>query len=323
MHSNSTTRISVGNVRKRTTCSTDLLPSDWAAVILGYGWMGVVYTARHLKLNRIVALKMLLSGPYASPHEVARFVRESRAVAELQHPHIVQIHDVGELDGRPFFTMEFIEGGSLAQELAGAPQSARRAAEVTAALAAAVQSAHKKGIIHRDLKPANISLSNDGTPKIADFGLARHVDGDPGLTIGDARVGSPSYMAPEQALGALGQVGPSADIYALGAVLYEMLTGRPPFRADTAIETQRQVITVEAAPPSQLNANVPRDLETICLKCLHKDPSRRYASATDLADDLHRFLKGEPVPARTSWRIDPKAVRAWSASSRLAEKPSC
>jgi WD40 repeat protein len=279
------------------------------AGILGYGGMGVVYTARHLKLNRTVALKMLLAGPYAGPQEVARFVRESQAVAELQHPHIVQIHDVGELDGRPFFTMEYVEGGSLAQDLAGAPQSARRAAEVTAALAAAMQSAHNKGIIHRDLKPANILLSSDGTPKIADFGLARHVDGDPGLTIGDARVGSPSYMAPEQALGALGTVGPSADIYALGAVLYEMLTGRPPFRADTAAETQRQVITVEAAPPSRLNANVPRDLETICLKCLHKDPSRRYASAMDLADDLHRFLKGEPVRARPAgW---PERVWCW------------
>ncbi len=169
--------------------------------VLGRGGMGVVYIARHLKLNRIVALKMLLAGPNASPQEVARFVRESRAVAELQHPHIVQVHDVGDIEGRPYFTMEFVDGGSLAQELAGAPQPARRAAELVATLAGGVHLAHTKGIIHRDLKPANILLSGDGTPKIADFGLARHVDGDSGLTISGARVGTPSYMAPEQALG--------------------------------------------------------------------------------------------------------------------------
>jgi WD40 repeat protein len=266
--------------------------------ILGRGGMGIVYQARHLKLNRVVALKMLLAGPYASSHEVARFVRESRAVAELQHPHIVQVHEVGDLDGRPFFTMEFVEGGSLAQELAGAPQLAPRAAELVLTLAGAVHLAHTKGIIHRDLKPANILLTQDGLPKIADFGLARHVDGDPKLTMSDARVGTPSYMAPEQALGKLGTIGPSVDIYALGAILYEMLTGRPPFRAETAIETERQVITVEAVAPSRLNANVPRDLENICLKCLHKDPARRYSTAADLAADLRRFLDGKPVFAR-------------------------
>ena len=266
--------------------------------VLGRGGMGIVYKATHRKLNRIVALKMLVSGPYASPQEVARFTRESQAVAELQHPHIVQVHDVGEIDGRPFFTMEFVEGGSLAEELAGNPHQARRAAELVAILAGAVHLAHSKGIIHRDLKPANILLTADHTPKIADFGLARHVDGDLRLTMSDARIGTPSYMAPEQALGKLGIIGPSVDIYALGAILYEMLTGRPPFRAETAIETERQVITVEAVPPSRLNANVPRDLETICLKCLHKDPVRRYATAADLAEDLHRFLAGQPVLAR-------------------------
>jgi serine/threonine protein kinase len=246
--------------------------------ILGRGGMGIVYRARHRMLNRIVALKMLIAGPYASPQEVARFVRESQAVAELQHPHIVQIHDVGDLEGRPYFTMEFVDGGSLAQELSGAPQLARRAAELVATLAGAVHLAHTKGIIHRDLKPANILLTGDGTPKIADFGLARHVDGDPRLTMSDARVGTPSYMAPEQALGKLGTIGPPVDIYALGAILYEMLTGRPPFRAETTIETERQVITVEAVPPSRLNANVPRDLETICLKCLHRSLSRESDS---------------------------------------------
>jgi WD40 repeat protein/tRNA A-37 threonylcarbamoyl transferase component Bud32 len=280
--------------------------------LLGHGGMGVVYQARHLKLNRIVALKMLLAGQYASPQAVARFVRESQAVAELQHPHIVQVHDVGEFDGRPFFTMEFVEGGSLARELAGAPQPARRAAELVATLAGAVHVAHSKGIIHRDLKPANILLSGDRTPKIADFGLARHVDGDPKLTLSDARVGTPSYMAPEQALGKLGVIGPSVDIYALGAILYEMLTGRPPFRAETAIETERQVITVEAAPPSRLNANVPRDLENICLMCLHKDPARRYSSAAELENDLRRFLEGRPVHARPTGVLE----RAWRWGAR-------
>jgi WD40 repeat protein/serine/threonine protein kinase len=266
--------------------------------IIGRGGMGIVYKARQVKLNRLVALKMLLSGEYASPQEVARFVRESQAIAELQHPHIVQIHDVGEVRGRPYFTMEFVDGGSLAQQLAGVPQPSRRSAELIATIARAVHSAHSKGIIHRDLKPANILLTVDGAPKIADFGLARHVEGDPKLTMSDARVGTPSYMSPEQALGKLGKIGPSVDIYALGTLLYETLTGRPPFRAETAIETQRQVVTVDAVPPSRLNASVPRDLETICLKCLEKDPLRRYVSALELADDLGRFLNGRPVQAR-------------------------
>lgn len=266
--------------------------------VLGRGGMGIVYRARHLKLNRLVALKMLLAGPYASPQEVARFVRESKAVAELQHPNIVQIYDVSELDGRPYFTMEYVDGGSLAQKLAGDPQQGRYSAEIAIRLARAVHSAHLKGIIHRDLKPANILLTSEGIPKIADFGLARHLEGDPKLTITDARIGSPSYMSPEQALGKLGIIGLLVDVYALGAILYEMLTGRPPFRAETAIETERQVITCEAVAPSRLNSNVPRDLETICLKCLQKEPSRRYASAAELADDLQRFLEGRPVVAR-------------------------
>jgi tetratricopeptide (TPR) repeat protein/tRNA A-37 threonylcarbamoyl transferase component Bud32 len=266
--------------------------------VLGRGGMGVVYRARHLKLNRTVALKMLLSGAYADLHELARFQREAEAVAGLNHPNIVQIHDVGELDGKPYFTMEFVEGQSLAEALAGMPQPARPTAEFVATLARAVQVAHEGGIIHRDLKPANVLLAMAGMPKIADFGLARRFESDADLTMSGARIGTPSYMAPEQAAGQTSLIGPSADIYALGAILYEMLTGRPPFRAETAIETQRQVVTEEPVSPSRLNPKVPRDLETICLKCLHKEPTRRYVTAAALADDLQRYLRGEPVLAR-------------------------
>lgn len=266
--------------------------------VLGRGGMGVVYRARHLKLNRTVALKMLLSGAYADLYELARFQREAETVAGLSHPNIVQVHDVGDLDGQPYFTMEFVEGQSLAEVLAGMPQAARATAEFVAILARAVQVAHEGGIIHRDLKPGNVLLAPNGTPKISDFGLARRFESEADLTLSGARIGTPSYMAPEQAAGQTNLIGPSADIYALGAVLYEMLTGRPPFRAETAIETQRQVIAEEPVSPSRLNPKVPRDLETVCLKCLHKEPMRRYATAAALADDLQRFLLGEPVLAR-------------------------
>ncbi len=266
--------------------------------MLGHGGMGVVYKAHHLKLNRDVALKMLLSGPYSRPQERARLMREAEAIARLQHPHIVQVHDVGELEGHPYFTMELLEGGTLARQLHKGPQSARASAQLVALLAAAVGFAHDHGIMHRDLKPANILLTADGTPKIADFGLARRLDISDDLTVTGTRLGTPSYMAPEQASGQTSAVGPRVDIYALGAILYEMLTGRPPFRAETAIETERQVISVEPARPSKVNASVPRDLENICLKCLNKDPQRRYSSAIELAEDLERFLDGKPVLAR-------------------------
>jgi serine/threonine-protein kinase len=260
--------------------------------------MGIVFKAKHRVLNRPVALKMMLSGSFAGPLEQARFQREVDAVAALRHPHIVQIYDVGDLSVGRYFTMEFVEGGSLAQKLAGMPQAAHEAAQMIATLACAVQFAHQSGFIHRDLKPANILLTNDGIPKITDFGLARSIDAGPEFTLSGARVGTPSYMAPEQAMGKAHAIGPSVDVYALGAVLYEMLTGRPPFDGESAAETERQVITDEPAPPSRSNPKVPRDLETICLKCLQKNPSRRYASAQDLADDLHRFLDGKPVLAR-------------------------
>jgi eukaryotic-like serine/threonine-protein kinase len=274
------------------------IPGYKVESILGRGGMGIVYKATHLRLNRPVALKMLLSGDFASANELTRFMREAQSVAALHHAHIVQIHDEGTLDGRPYYTMEFVEGGSLAQKLAGVPQSPRYAAELVHALAGAVDTAHQAGIIHRDLKPSNILLMLDSTPKITDFGLARRMDGDPALTNSEARVGTPSYMSPEQASGTADGFCPATDIYSLGAILYEMLSGRPPFKGETASETERQVITAEPVPPSRLNPKVPKDLETICLTCLQKNPSRRYKTAAALADDLLRFLHGEPISAR-------------------------
>jgi len=266
--------------------------------VLGYGGMGVVYKARHLRLNRTVALKMLLAGAYAGPPELARFQREAEAVAGLRHANIVQVYDVGDHEGRPYFTMEFVEGGSLARKLAGTPQPAWQAAKLAATLAQAVQVAHQGGIVHRDLKPANVLLTADGTPKIGDFGLARRLEGEAGPSLSGVPMGTPSYMAPEQAGGKARAVGPVTDVYALGAILYELLTGRPPFRAETAAATLQQVLAEDPAPPSRLNPQVPRDLETICLKCLHKEPERRYESAAALADDLKRFLEGRPIQAR-------------------------
>jgi serine/threonine-protein kinase len=274
------------------------VPGYEVQAILGRGGMGVVYKARQSRLNRIVALKMMLAGAYAGPHERARFQREAEAVASLHHCNIVQIYDVGDHDGCPFFTMELLEGGSLAQALAGTPQPARQAAALLITLAEAMHVAHRASIVHRDLKPANILLTEEGSPKVADFGLARHFDIEAGLSLSGARIGTPSYMAPEQVIGEAATIGPATDVYALGTVLYEMLTGRPPFRGETAAETEQQVIAAEPVPPAQLNPKVPRDLETICLKCLQKEPQRRYATALDLADDLKRFRDGRPIQAR-------------------------
>jgi serine/threonine protein kinase len=279
------------------------IPGYEVESVLGCGGMGVVFRARHLRLNRIVALKMAIAGAYASPLERGRFQREAEAVAGLRHPNVVQIHDVGDSDGRPYFTMEFVEGGSLAEKLLGTPLPARQAAELLATLAGGVQAAHQSGIVHRDLKPANVLLTADGSPKITDFGLARRLEGEAGLTRAGTAVGTPSYMAPEQARGKTDSVGPAADIYALGAILYELLSGRPPFRAETAAETVLQVISQDPVPPSRLNAKVPRDLETICLKCLHKEPRLRYDTAAALGEDIDRFLRGEAITARPEGRL--------------------
>src|SRR5262245_9698211 len=266
------------------------IPGYEVEAILGQGGVGVVFRARDLRLGRPVALKMLLAGAYAGPTELARFRREAEAVAGLCHPNIVQIYEVGDHEGRPYFTMELVEGGTLAQKLTAAPPAVRWAAELVATLADAVAVAHSTGIIHRDLKPANILLTADGTPKISDFGLARRLKGEDGLTWTGTAVGTPSYMAPEQASGKAGPIGPAADVYGMGAVLFQLLTGRPPFRGGTALETFRQVLSDEPVRPSRLNPSVPRDLESVCLKCLQKDPRRRYSSATELAEDLRRYL---------------------------------
>jgi tetratricopeptide (TPR) repeat protein len=273
-----------------------------------------------VRADRIVALKMLFDTDPLDPVQLARFRAEAEAVARLRHPNIIQVYEVGEHNGRPFFSMEYAEGGSLAQRLAGAPPSAREAAALLEVLARAVHAAHEAGIVHRDLKPANVLLTADGTPKVADFGLAKRLDVDGGHTRSEQLLGTPGYMAPEQALCQHRRVGPAADVYALGAILYEVLTGRPPFRADTPFDTALLVVTEEPVPPRRLQPKLPVDLETVCLKCLRKEPGGRYASALDLAEDLRRFLAGEPIRARPvpAWERALKWARRHPSSAGLA-----
>src|SRR5262245_1572013 len=286
--------------------------------VLGRGGMGVVYKARQRSLNRVVALKMVLAAAHAGPRELARFRREADAAARLPPPNVVPIYEVGEHDGRPFLALEYAEGGSLAQRSAGTPWEARRAAALVETLARAMHAAHQKGIIHRDLKPANVLLTADGTPKVTDFGLAKQMEEEARHTHSGAILGTPAYMAPEQAAGDSAGVGSWTDVYALGAILYELLTGRPPFQAETSLATLRQVVAQEPAPPSRLQPRVPADLETICLKCLHKEPARRYGTALELAEDLHHVLRGEPIRARPAG-LGERAVKwarrrpAWAA----------
>jgi tetratricopeptide (TPR) repeat protein len=274
------------------------LPGYEILEVIGRGGMGVVYKALHRRLDRRVALKMVLAGAAASPEELARFSIESQAVAQVQHPGIVQIYEVGEHDGLPYFSLEFVDGGSLAHKIAGKPQPTREAAGMVRELTLAVREAHRRNIIHRDLKPANVLLTSDGGPKITDFGLAKRLDADSEQTHTGAIMGSPSYMAPEQAWGQTHQIGPLTDLYALGAILYEMLVGRPPFQGASVIETIELVRTEEPVPPTRLQPKIPVDLETICLKCLQKDPAKRYSDASSLAEDLQRFLEDRPILAR-------------------------
>jgi WD40 repeat protein len=261
---------------------------------LGEGGMGVVYEAEQLALKRTVALKMILGGSHASAEQLARFRNEAEALARLQHSNIVQVYDVGR-EGLPYFAMEYVPGGNLDEKLAGTPLPGNKAAALLEPLARAMSAAHECNVIHRDLKPANVLLTADGTPKIVDFGLAKLLV-EAGATTATGVLGTPSYMAPEQAQAA--KVGPSADVYALGAILYECLTGRPPFKGASRMETLLQVVSKDPVPPRQLNPQVPRDLETICLKCLEKEPAKRYETALALSEDLQRFLAGEHILAR-------------------------
>ncbi len=265
---------------------------------LGRGGMGVVYKARHRKLNRLVALKMILGAGQDDPEQLARFRAEAEAIARFRHPNIVQIYDIGEHMGCPFVSLELLEGGSLADRLAGTPQSGPAATALMATLASGMEVAHQAGIVHRDLKPSNILFTGDGVPRIADFGLAKRLEAEEGQTLSGQIMGTPSYMAPEQAQGRTHECTPATDVYALGAILYEMLTGRPPFKGPTAMETVRQVSEDDPVSPVKLQPKLPRDLVTICLKCLAKEPAKRYARAQELADDLRRYLAGEPILAR-------------------------
>ena len=278
--------------------------------------------ARQVNLNRICALKMILAGAHAGPEAAARFLSEAETVARLEHPAIVQIHHLGDHDGRPYLELEYVDGGSLDDRSDGTPLPAGEAAELVEALARAIHYSHGLGVVHRDLKPSNILLTQDGRAKIADFGLAKMLDTDSRITGSGLILGTPSYMAPEQASGETRGAGPSADIYALGAILYALLTGRPPFRAATIPETLRQVREEAPVSPCRLQPSLPRDVETITLKCLQKRPADRYATAAALAEDLRRFRAREPILARPipAWERGLKSARRrpWAAGMAAA-----
>ncbi len=277
---------------------------------LGRGGMGVVYKARQISLNRPVALKLLKSDILASDDERRRFQNEAEAVALLDHPHIVPIFEVGEHEGRQYFSMKLVGGPSLEKKLADYAADPKAAARLVKTAAEAVHHAHQRGILHRDLKPSNILLDERGEPYVTDFGLAKRVEGDSEMTVSGAILGTPPYMAPEQASGRRGAVTTATDVYGLGAILYALLTGRAPFRGESVAEILEQVRERPPEPPSKINPRTPRDLEIICLKCLEKDPRRRYGSAQALAEDLGRYVAGEPIPARPVTRLE-RAVM-WS-----------
>jgi eukaryotic-like serine/threonine-protein kinase len=271
---------------------------------IGRGGMGVVYKARQSSLNRLVALKMLLPYKQAGEADLARLRAEAKAIAALRHPNIIQIYEIGEHHGRPFLALEYCAGGNLDRKINGTPLSNEEAATLVQTMARAIDAAHRVGVVHRDLKPANVLLTEDeGQIKITDFGLAKRVGSEADTRTGQI-LGTPSFMAPEQAAGQSKRVTVATDIYALGGILYETLTGRPPFRGATAFDTISQVLEQDPAPPRLLNPRVDIDLETICLKCLEKDPARRYATALDLADDLQRYLARESISARSVNLLD-------------------
>ena len=286
---------------------------------LGRGGMGVVYLARQCSLKRLVALKMIVAGAHADPMARTRFRTEAEAVARLTHPNVVQIHEVGEHDGRLFLALEYVAGGGLEKQVRAAPLHEREAARLAETVARAVHYTHQNGILHRDLKPSNILVTADGTPKITDFGLAKLIDVDTGATKTEALIGTPNYMSPEQAAGSAKEIGVPSDVYSLGAILYELLTRQPPFRGVSVLNTLEQVRTQEPMPPRRLCGSISRDLETICLKCLEKKPTNRYPSAEALADELRRFLAGEPIQARPI----PAWQQAWRAARRRPGLMAC